>query len=252
MSELHLSRGRRRLGFLDAYRWLKGGEHATRPPSVIAAAKTVDTAERQAKAAHARSIWADAAVVDGTPAERYLRRRGIVTGTSQPELRFARVPAWKDYKTGRSGPNLPALIGAVRNVEGDVVGVQRIFLAEDGSKAKMDRPKLSLGHIAGGALRLGPPPTDSLIVCEGPEDGLTLAQELGMPVWVALGTANLPSMGLPDGIRVVTIAGDNNPPGVAAVAAAAAAFTNQRRTVRTMFPDPMFVDFNDQLQGITR
>jgi DNA primase len=55
-------------------------------------------------------------------------------------------------------------------------------LKPDGSgKAAIDNPKLSLGRIGGGAIRLAPAASE-LIVTGGIEDGLSLMQELGRPV----------------------------------------------------------------------
>jgi len=160
------------------------------------------------------------------------------------------VPLWRDKTTGKDGRPLPALIAACQNMRGTVVGVQRVYLTEDGHKAGVAHPKLSLGQVRGCAVRLGPV-ARAIIVCEGPEDGLTLRQ--GLPeasVWVALGTGNLPFVELPDAIVAVTIAGDNNVPGRAAVAAGSEAFATQGREVRTIYPNPAFKDWNDELMDV--
>ena len=213
------------------------------------AAERVERAERSAAILAAQVQWHETRSIVGTPAESYLRSRGI-TAPTPPSIRFGRVPMWRDKTTGKDGRPFPALIAACQNIRGTVVGVQRVYLTEDGHKAHMTNPKLSLGQVRGCAVRLGPV-ARAIIVCEGPEDGLTLRQRFpGASVWVALGTGNLPFVELPEGIETVTIAGDNNAPGRAAVAAASEAFAAQGREVRTIYPDAAFEDWNDELMGV--
>ncbi|KAB7645549.1 CHC2 zinc finger domain-containing protein [Polymorphobacter fuscus] len=241
------------LSFLDAARWLGAGEWPAVDPVTRQAAVVADSAERLAKIADAKALWASAIGTPSTPAEYYLRHRGIVMQAPW-SIRYASTWFWKDYETGECSANRPAMICAVQDVAGQVVGVQRVFIDPHGrGKFPMSNPKRSLGRIIGCALRLGPPATDHVIVCEGPEDGLTLSQCLpAVPVWVAMGTSVMPLLELPDSVRVVTLAGDNNAPGRAAVDAAAAAFTGKGLEVRTMFPDAAFADFNDELRNIRK
>ena len=79
-------------------------------------------------------------------------------------------------------------------------------------KAAVAKPKLSLGGIRGGAIRIGDP-LDTVAICEGLEDGLTLAQELGQPTWAAAGTSNLAALVLPPSVRKLIIGADNDAPG---------------------------------------
>lgn len=238
------------LEFLDAARWLQGGNFPVVDPLVRRAAIARGNTERLAKIADAQALWASAMPVPSTPAEFYLYSRDIVMAAPR-SLRFDFTWAWKDYATGETGPDIPALVGAVQNVAGAVTGVQRIFLKPDGSgKADMRASKRSLGHLVGGALRLGPA-APHVTVTEGPEDGLTLAQAMrDISVWVACGTAMMPLLELPEPVATVTLPGDNNAAGRLAVETAGAAFIARGIEVRTMFPDPAFADFNDELRGI--
>jgi len=195
-------------------------------------------------------VWASAVPAAGTPAEVYARARGV-TVPLPDSIRFARTYAWRDRETGEIGPNLPAMLGAVVDGAGELIGLQRIFLADGGrAKARMKNPKRTLGRVLGGALRLAPPAAE-VIVCEGPEDGLTLAQELpGRSVWVALGTAMMPAIQYPPEVRSIVLAGDNNAAGRSAVERAALALNDAGYGVRTMYPEPAFADFNDMLRGV--
>ena len=195
------------------------------------------------RSAEALAIWKSAQPAAQTTAEAYLRSRGI-TLCLPGSLGFAQLGL------GRRPP-MPALVAAISNVSDDVVGIQRTFLSADPiGKALLPggRVKFSLGRVLGGAIRLGPPER-SLVVVEGLEDGLTLLQGLGRSVWVAAGAGMLPAMQLPDCVRAVVIAADNDLAGNAAASKAAEAFAATGRQVRIMRPADGYKDFNAQLMG---
>ncbi len=139
----------------------------------------------------AQRIVNESVSIEGTPAAVYLRSRGIVMPLPHT-LRFARLAPPKvegDGVLAANGPApLPALVAIVTDSAGELVGIQRTYLTEDGRKAKTTDPKgkvkYSLGNLLGGSIQLGPP-TASIVVTEGLEDGLTLAQGLGRSAWVA-------------------------------------------------------------------
>jgi len=213
-----------------------------------------DEAERLAAIEDARAFWAAAIDIYGTPAETYLRRaRGIVSNLP-PTMRFGMVPAAKD-DAGQWKRTYPALLCAVTRGD-DLVAIQRVFLRDDGRDKRWGKKsKLTLGRFRGGAVKMGsrrPDPAE-LIVCEGPEDGLSLAQELPeREVWAALGTANMPLLDLPASVRRIVLAGQNDAAGRAAVDAAAAALAERGLEVSTMWPAAEFKDWNDQSRGRRR
>lgn len=243
--------------FRQAYAALTGDNFPVVPIEEQKRRKEADAAEVARRVDLARSIWRAAGPLQGSIGERYVRSRGI-TADLPGSVRFTRTPRWYDHDTGRMGPDLPAVVCALQNGEGAVVGVQCIFLRPDG-RGKYDRPsrdgkkvraKLSFGVIVGSAIRLGPA-TENVIVCEGPEDGWTLMQELpGRSVWVACGTALMPRIEMPPAVRSVTLAGDNGAAGQLAVIKARAAYAAQGLGVDEIFPEPPFKDWNDQLQRI--
>jgi DNA primase len=200
-------------------------------------------ADRASRTGEARAIWDRAIPAAGTLAESYLASRAIC-GPIPPDIRFSRLPC------GNSNP-LPCLVAAVRDVSGSLVGLQRIYLRDDGrGKADLPKPKLSLGKVVGGAIRLGDlNESGTVTVCEGPEDGLTLLEMLGAPVWVAAGASMLPAMMFPPEVRSVVIGADNDDAGDAAARKAAHAFALRGLAVRIIYPLPGFKDFNDELRG---
>lgn len=204
----------------------------------------------------ARSIWSATVNPTDTPAEVYARARGI-TMALPPTIRFVMTPRWRDAETGEVGRNHPAMACALQDVHGALVGVQCIFL-QDGGRRKYERvrsdgtkakAKLTFGVIVGSAFRIGPP-TDHIVICEGPEDGLTLRQELGKTIWVACGTAMMSRIIVPSSITQITLAGDNGDAGRVAVQQATDALLGSGALVTAQFPDPAFKDWNDMLRGV--
>jgi DNA primase len=242
-----------RMTFRQAVEAICGDELPTISDVERARRKVEDERVLAERVALARSIVGRMVDPAGTPAEVYLRSRGI-TDPPPASIGFVVTPRWRNPETGEVGRDHPAMACVARDPAGEVVGVQCVFLADggrrkhervkaDGSKAKA---KLSFGALAGSAIRFGPPAAD-LVVCEGPEDGLTLMQELGRPVWVAAGASMLPKMQFPPEVRSVAVAGDGDDPGRVAARKAGEAFVLRGLTVRTFFPAPPHKDFNEQL-----
>ena len=196
------------------------------------------------RSAEACAIWSRAIPAAGTVAEAYLRWRAI-DPPYPAALRFAALPY------GNSVP-LPCLVCAVRDSRGEVTGIQRIWLADDGrGKAAVPKPKLSLGRVRGCAIRLGElDGTGAVTICEGPEDGLSLSAMLGRPVWIAAGASFLPAMQFPPEVQSVLIAADNDPAGRDAADKAARGFAARGLAVRILRPLAGCKDFNDELRAV--
>jgi DNA primase len=189
----------------------------------------------------ARAIWRSAEPVAGTLAENYLRCRGLDLRIPD-SIRFTRL------RYGRRGPEHPCLVAAVASIDNKLVGIQRTYLNADGtSKLSVAKPKLSLGRVKGGAIRLAPA-ARSMTVCEGLEDGLTLMQELGRTVWVAAGASFLSSMQFPIGTEAVAVGGDADESGRKEARKAADAYAARGLRARTFFPVAA-KDFNAELMG---
>jgi putative DNA primase/helicase len=189
----------------------------------------------------ARRIWGAAGPATGTIVEAYLCARGL-TRPPPASLRYA--PALLH----RSGRRPPAMVAAVQGPDGRLVGVQRTWLRPDGAgKADVDPPRMALGAIAGGAVRLGPAAAE-IAVAEGIETGLAVAQATGLPVWAALSTGGLRSLILPPEVRTVLVFSDGDAPGEAAARAAASRWLREGCRVRIARP-PSGMDANDLLRA---
>jgi DNA primase len=166
------------------------------------------------------------------------------------------TPRWYDPDSGEAGHDYPAMVCSLQDAAGEITAVQCVYL-QNGGREKYRRirdgravpAKLTWGILPGSALRLGPA-CEHITICEGPEDGLTLAPEMpGRSVWVSCGTAMLHQIGLPPEVAAVTLAGDNGEAGHKAVMRAMSAYRAQGLNVDCVFPAPSFKDWNDQLNG---
>ncbi|WP_343054441.1 CHC2 zinc finger domain-containing protein [Sphingobium jiangsuense] len=243
--------------FTEAVEWLLGDSLPVISDEERTRRREQSAADLAARVELARSIWARSVPAAGTPAEVYARSRGI-TMPLPSTVRFVMTPRWRNEETGEVGRDSPAMACALQDATGRLVGVQCIFLAEggrrkyervraDGSKAKA---KLTFGVVVGSTFRIGPD-VDHILLCEGPEDGLTLRQQApDKTVWVSCGTAMLSQVGLPSHIESITLAGDNGAAGRKAVDDATAAYLKLGLSVNSIFPDDGFKDWNDQLRGV--
>lgn len=189
----------------------------------------------------ARAIWRAASPATGTLAETYLRFRGLDLAVPET-IRFAKL------RYGNHGPEHPCLVAVITGPDNRLCGIQRTYLAADGrGKASVRKPKLSLGRISGGAIRLAPAACD-LIVCEGLEDGLTLQQEMGRAVWVAAGAGNMHKMRFPSLVSRVTIGADADEAGRSGADTAIDAYRARGISSRAIFPAGA-KDFNAELMG---
>jgi DNA primase len=191
--------------------------------------------------AEAIAIWSEAVDAAGTPAETYLRSRGLHLQVPA-SIRFARL------RYGSRGDLHPVLVCLITNSENNPIGVQRTYLKAGGmGKAAVPKPKLSLGRVRCGAIRLAPPAAE-LVVCEGMEDALTCQQELGRAAWAAAGASMLSSICFPPIVEWVVIGADGDAAGEREAGKAAAAFSGDGLRVRIMRPDGA-KDFKEQLMN---
>lgn len=221
-------------------------EGGYRAPDPMRFAKQVAEAKareaQRAEAAH--RLWSESQPIDGTPAEAYLRGRGISCPLPD-RLRF-HPHCWH----GPSGSRLPAMVALVEG--GDGFAVHRTFLRPDGTgKAGLaGGDKLMLGATAGGAVRLSDG-LSRLAVAEGIESAMSLLCGLlarPVAVWAALSTSGMRSLRLSPETGQLVIAGDGDRPGREAAHALASRAHALGWQVSLIDPGTG-ADFNDILTG---
>lgn len=163
--------------FKAALAFLVGEADAQIDPAVIAARQE---AARAAKAKQdkyaadarafalreAREIWERSANGEGTPAQAYLRGRGIRFDIWPPTLRFIADHPYKKSVNHvfREIHRGPAMIAAIQDGHGQITAVHQTWIdpARPGEKAKISfngeamAAKLVRGSKKGGAIRLSP------------------------------------------------------------------------------------------------
>ena len=225
----------RRLGLL-------GGTAGCGDPSVPVAVPGDDRDDTARRVAAAHRIWATATGAIGTPVARYLAARGISTIPTPSALRYAPALCRPDCTTGS------AMVARIDNIDGELIGVHRTWLAHGPHGTWQRRDRAMLGRAAGGAVRLAPE-AEMLMVGEGLETCLAAMQATVHSAWAALSTSGLVRLVLPPILRTIVILADHdvNGAGERAARAAAARWLAEGRRVRIVLPPEPGMDFNDVL-----
>jgi P4 family phage/plasmid primase-like protien len=192
-------------------------------------------------AAKVANIIVQSGPAQGTPAEIYLRSRGITMPL--PQSICYREGAMRQYG---------ALVGLATDDAGEVLAVQQVYLTSSGEKAAVHPPKRTNKAVEGwaerSAVRL--PGKAPIILCEGIVTALSLAQATGQETWACLGISNMAKAPLPDGAEVI-VARDGDIPGSPADGQIerALATLKDRGFIALLASPPQDQDFNDVLQG---
>jgi hypothetical protein len=216
--------------------------------------------DEAARFMRAMDIWSEAARIETTPAEVYLRIRRrveIPAGTSGPVLRFHPACPFGDTC-------YPCLIALVRNIITDEPqAIIRTALNLDGTALKIDgkSARRALGPIGEGAIKLSDNAeiATCLGVGEGVETVLSMRStpEFGpSPVWALISASGLASFLVLAGIECLWIAVDNDKPdqqgrqaGIEAAFACSKRWTSAGRTVYRITPDRVGRDLNDVMRN---
>lgn len=187
----------------------------------------------------------------GSPAAAYLAGRGLNCGETGDLLAHSDLTHWESKR------GYPAMVGVVRDLAGEPVALHRTYLEVDAddpnkvTKAPVAKPRMMLGKVAGGAVRLAEiNPDAALGLCEGIETGLAVMTACAsLPVWATLSTAGLEQVQLPPQARRVVILADHDASGAGMRAAESVVkrFRDEGRQVVIALPPEPGSDFNDVL-----
>jgi hypothetical protein len=200
----------------------------------------------------ARRLISMSQPIAGTLVETYLRNRGITALHGTGNLRFH--PRCY-YRPDEQSPTevWPAMIAAVTDLNGQITGAHRTWLAPDGfdpirlGKAPIDTQRKAMGDLLGHAVRFGVA-GDVMAAGEGIETVLSLRQGLpDMAIAAALSAAHLAAVAFPATLRRLYIVRDNDPAGNGArdslIARADAV------GIEAIILSPILGDFNEDLRA---
>ena len=164
----------------------------------------------------ARRLFRAGRPLPGTPAEAYLRARGITGRLDWPALRYH--PSVYYRETDHAPLEIwPALLAAVTDLDGNITGIQRTWLdPRRPDKAPLADPRRALGHLLGNGVRFGKA-ADILAAGEGVETMLALKSVLpSLPVIAGLSANHLAALDLPPALLRLYVARDNDAAGLKA------------------------------------
>lgn len=217
------------------------------PPEVFPRAAREPPAPRGSPEA-ARRLFRAGIPIIGTPAEAYLRARGITGPFDWLALRFH--PAlWYRASEGAARESWPGLIAAVTDLEGRITGVHRTWLDRDRpEKAPLPDPRRALGHLLGHGVHFGRA-AEVLLAGEGIETVLSLKSVLpAMPMVAALSANHLAALELGPTLERLYVAIDNDVAGRAVAARLHVRGEAAGIEVRNLVP--VLGDFNEDLLSL--
>ena len=137
-------------------------------------------------------VWNRAAPIARTPADRYLRARGL-------------APPWPaELRWDRQRRRILARVSLGAHLR----GLHATTLP--------GRDRRTYGPVRGAAVRLAAMRDGVLAVAEGIETALAYAALTGTPTWAALSSAGMKHAELPDGLQWLAVAADFDGPGLLA------------------------------------
>jgi len=197
--------------------------------------------------AAARRLWAASKPIEGTAGSAYLASRALGNTGAAASLRYH--PRCYYRASRDDAPDVrsvwPAMIAAVTDDRGAVVGVHRTWLAPSGGKAPVASPRRAMGNLLGHGVRFGAA-GEVMAAGEGIETTLSLREALPeMPMIAGLSAAHLAAIAFPAVLRRLYVARDRDAAGTAALdtiyeRGAAAG-------IEIICLDPDRGDFNDDL-----
>ncbi len=270
----------------DALRWARGwlgidkmdpaALKETKRKAEAAGAAAVESlaASLERRKKQARAIWLSGMPLEaGDPVDLYLSNRGIWL------INLGHIPGAIRYLAecwcSETRAKLPAMVTAINGPDGKIAAVHRTYLCEtiigQFIKANLKSPKMVLGPYAGGAARIwrgeaidagtgevtlarplaNAGPDQEVVICEGIEDALTLAQASPeRRIMAAISVGNIGQVALPENVAAVILVADNDGPGTPAAAAfekAVAAHQAAGRRVKVARAPSGYKDVNDFL-----
>lgn len=152
------------------------------------------------------------------PMRRYLQSRGLLIPVDSVEqsdcLRFHPSLSYFDEDGIKIG-SFPAIVCAIRDVDGNMVTLHRTYLTPNGKKAKVGSARKMMPvpdglSVVGASIRLGEPAEGVLGVAEGLETALSAYRVSRFPVWSTVNATLMESFEVSQGVHTVLIWADRD------------------------------------------
>lgn len=177
----------------------------TRTP--LATPKVIDAAKAYA---NIRKVWTATTPLAETAAEKYLMDRGIWKENLPSTLRAHPGLSYIHGKEMTRYGDFPCLLAPIKDKDGRLVSIHRIFLTPEGKKAPVPAPKKMMSphvEIRGAAIKLFPA-GEVLGLAEGVETALAVHAVSRMPVWSCVSATLMELVDVPDTVKHVVIWAD--------------------------------------------
>ena len=201
---------------------LDGEVKAIAPVAITTTVPKLTEEEITHRKAHIDKLYARSSAANNNWLYRqYLSSRGLPHVVTSSDIRVGRRVFFRDGNAEISLTN--AMLGVMRNGQGKVVSIHRIYLNDqghgikgvDGKRTKMLMPPAcQRGDLLGSAIRLAEPCVINgrkvLALTEGIETALAVTAAFHLPVWSCYSTELLKTVEIPSDVEAVHIFADND------------------------------------------
>ncbi len=178
--------------------------------------------------------------IENTPAEKYLKSRGLEIYETFPSLKYLSTTYYKDRGSNPDDKaiQIPALWALLTDENNIVVGANKVYLTEEGAKAAVAESKKIGGTLSKAAVKFGAHAGKRLHLAEGVETALAIYQVLGEPTWAVCSALNLSSQVIPEYVEDIVIWADKDISKTGEIQARKAAkkFREMGKTVQVQVP----------------
>lgn len=141
------------------------------------------------------------------PVRMYLHKRGI-----SPTQAIRYHPALEHFDGDNGRRVFPAMVCLFHSVDGRPLSLHTTALTKDGQKAPVDSPRKVMPPVEclnGSAIRLFPV-AEHIGLAEGVETALAVYRDFGIPCWAAANAGLMEKFEVPEGVKMISIFGDND------------------------------------------
>lgn len=231
--------------------------------NAIVQSQVISPDESAKRKANIDKIWSGVCSILDTPAQTYLRSRGIKGDPASWKNLF--YHSRLSYKEDDNKPwtQHPGMLAIVRDTDAKPLTLHRTFLADDGNgKAKVSRQKMMMAQprsLKGACIQIDHPvntPSGKLIgISEGIETALSVREATGCPMWVGISDRIMEQVLFPDDVKIIIVWADIEPSGAGLRAAETLRRIWEPKGVTVIVEAPHFmnrekVDWNDVYQEI--